>query len=110
MKKVLNKSYGQQPSLEDVTTFFDWLQGKKLDNFNLEFQPNLTPEQAFAIIYIMQEGLGVLPDNIEMCCQCKELYNSDLGGSTIDEDTITEDNRRFDEADFGNYCESCRLI
>jgi hypothetical protein len=110
MSELNKPPIGKEPSFEDVTKFFEWLQGKKLDNFNLEFQPQLTPEQAFTIIYVMQEGLGVLPDNIEMCCQCKELYDSNSEGSAIDEDTLTEDERHFDEADFGNYCESCRLI
>ena len=50
MSELNKPPIGKEPSFEDVTKFFEWLQGKKLDNFNLEFQPQLTPEQAFTII------------------------------------------------------------
>jgi hypothetical protein len=37
---------------------------------------NLGKKKAFQIIYYLQEYLPVIPDQIEQCCKCGELYDS----------------------------------
>lgn len=41
---------------------------------------DLSPEKAFTIIWYLQERFSILPDNIEMCCECKELFDTHKEG------------------------------
>lgn len=60
---------------------------KMVDFFSfLQDNMNLPPNQAFAIIYYLQEELEVLPDNFELCATCKSLYDTQHGGALVDED------------------------
>lgn len=54
--------------------------------------PKLTDEQAFLVIYVLQEVYGMIPDTYEQCCYCGELYDSDEEGSCYEEE---------------NYCDAC---
>ncbi|MHA1285806.1 MAG: hypothetical protein ACTSPB_00255 [Candidatus Thorarchaeota archaeon] len=70
-------------TFEEVEEFFAFLQGGKMKGFKFsEKSPEikLSPEQAFKIIYVLQEGLGVIPDNYEKCSMCHSLYDSDCEG------------------------------
>lgn len=98
---------GEPCTLEDVKTFYNWLQGEPLENFVLSYQPKLSPEEAFSIIYVLQEGLGIIPDTIEMCKECNQLYDSNSEGRTIDDDSESSDGNPYDEEMYGNYCDNC---
>lgn len=105
----------EKNELEYVKKLFRFLKGS--DDFNLNIRelekPKLSPEQAWTVIYVLQEirepGIHNLPDTIEMCSQCNELYDSDNEGQHIDEthlDDLSEHN--FNESDVGyNFCEMC---
>lgn len=101
-------------SLEQADAFYEWLQGKSCPP-GIEFQtkPQLTEEEAFSVIYYLQEKLGVLPDKFERCRECGCLYDSDSEGVNIDGDSIVvedgqEKDTNFPEEMYGNYCDSCR--
>ena len=54
------------------------------EGWSLTHQPKLTPEEAFSVIYFLQEYLRVIPDHFEQCCICKELYDAGCEGYSID--------------------------
>lgn len=117
----MGRSYGQidleHIDVEEVSKFFNWLQGKGTEcSITSEYQPQLSPEEAFSVIYYLQEEMEILPDNIEMCRECGELFDSDAEGTCISEESkriyldesgeeLTE---KFPKEMYGNYCDNCR--
>lgn len=53
----------------------------------------LNSQQAFSVIYYLQEHLPVFPDTIEKCDRCGELFDLFYSGTHCDV--------------CGNLCESC---
>jgi hypothetical protein len=67
-------------TLEQVDVFYKFLQGECPEKFYIKEMPQLTQNQAFAVIYYLQEGLYVLPDTYEKCRICGDLFDSDNDG------------------------------
>ncbi|MCM1236435.1 MAG: hypothetical protein NC489_40670 [Ruminococcus flavefaciens] len=103
-------------SIDKVDEFYDWLQGKSCPkNMYFEQKLNLSEEQAFSVIYFLQEYLGVLPDKYERCRKCGRLYDSEKDGVCISEETEIFDMEKieyvsadFPEEMYGLYCDNCR--
>lgn len=101
-------------TLERVQDFYSWLQGKRCpDGMEFTHLLRLTPEEAFCVIYYLQEELEILPDNYEMCRECKNIYDSYDEGTYINEDsTVFEDGEEiagdFPKEKYGSYCDGCR--
>lgn len=100
---------------EDVEMFHRFLQGIDCpENLIPKNQPNLTAEEAFTVIYYLQEVMEILPDNYEMCRECGCIFDMDYGGTAIGEGTtvINENGEEvpgdFPEEKWGTYCEDCR--
>jgi len=68
----------------EIEYFFDSLCGSHLNE--KENIAGLSPKIAFRIIYELQETLGVLPDDIELCDYCKKLMETNREGH-YDENT-----------------------
>lgn len=89
----------QQDNLEDksplelIKEFFEFLQGKCPDAINTDNLPMLSSEQAFSVIYYLQEHLPIFPDTIEKCDSCGELFDLFYSGRHCDT--------------CGNLCEDC---
>jgi hypothetical protein len=68
--------------VERIQEFHDFLQGEIPNGmyFSDDYKVNLTPEQSSAIIWYLQEHFPVFPDSIEMCDDCKRMYDSDSEG------------------------------
>lgn len=94
-------------NLEETKQLYDFLRGEGhveiksgkdivLKDYNIYTKkshlPKLTDEQAFLVIYVLQEVYGVIPDSYEQCTNCGGLY-----------DSYEEGNQYHDE----NYCDSC---
>lgn len=98
-------------NLEETVELYDFLRGEcdVCEDYkrpkNIEFTlkgnklytekshlPKLTDEQAFLVIYALQEVYGLIPDTYEKCSSCGNLYDSDEEGKVHDED---------------NYCDLC---
>lgn len=101
--------------LEKVQAFYRWLQGgEPPERMSFKKQPHLTADEAFSVIYYLQEELEILPDNIEKCRECGELFDSCNEGTSISEDTTIIDGDgneiagNFQEEEYGLYCEDCR--
>ena len=103
-----------ETTLEQVQEFHSWLQGKSCpDGIEFTHLLKLTPEEAFCVIYYLQEELEILPDSYEMCRECKDIYDSYNEGAYINEDsTVIKDGEEIDgnfpEEIYGSYCDSCR--
>lgn len=102
-------------SIEQVQEFYEWLQGKSCpEHLHFEDKLNLSEEQAFSVIYYLQEHLGILPDKYERCKKCGCIYDTDYEGESINEETtiVTEDgkelNGNFPKEMYGMYCQDCR--
>lgn len=61
--------------------------------------PKLTDEQAFLVLYILQEIYHMIPDTFEICNACKELYDSDIEGTIVDDYYYCDDCARLVEHD-----------
>ena len=78
--------------LGQAQSVMDMLTGDKLpEGMTIRYQPQLSREEAFSVIWFLQEHLRVLPDNIEMCSVCKELFDVETGGHIIDSTDDTYD-------------------
>lgn len=78
--------------IEELHAF---LQGTLPEGVIMKRPPKLTPKMAMAIIWFLQEKTEVLPDHYEMCCQCKDIFDSYSGGN-------------YDENTGKHHCENCR--
>jgi len=63
-------------TLEQVEELYRFLQGECPEDFFIKSMPNLTPDQAFAVIYYLREGMRLIPDKYEKCRECDDLYDS----------------------------------
>lgn len=98
--------------------FYEFLQGKSHPENILENHiPNLSPDQAWHVIYCMQEYFGIFSDRFECCKECGKIYDSYEEGCTVGEDTEPvewvdlcgeKQIREFETEEYGNYCEGCR--
>ena len=93
--KLKNKS-----EFEIVNILYSFLIGndeveKKELGYDVPKHKKLSKASAFNIIWFLQEVIPVLPDNIEQCCYCKNLYDSNSSGVYI-------------EKTGRNYCDGCR--
>lgn len=86
------------PSLEQISEFYEYLQGKSIPNgFSLSGQPKLTAKKAYQIIYVLQEGMRIIPDTYEQCWSCKNLFDTHCGGL-------------YWESKSRHYCEGCLYL
>jgi hypothetical protein len=67
-------AYLQNEELPEDAGFKDKTSGIKLD-----------PEQAMRVIWFLQEHLRILPDHIEQCGVCSDLYDSHSDGEYLEE-------------------------
>ncbi len=76
----------KQPlTIEDVNGLLEMLTGGALpEGMIMDSQPRLSRKEAFGIIWFLQEHLGILPDNFEMCEVCEQLFDSHSEGYIID--------------------------
>lgn len=102
-------------ALESVSQLYEWLQGgDDPERIHFKTKPKLTADEAFSVIYYLQEELGILPDYYEQCRECKCLYDSYNEGVRIDNNsTIIDDEGNevagnFPEDTYGLYCDNCR--
>ena len=54
----------------------NFLQTGEAEGYTFRKELHLTPEQAFSVVYYLQEELRIIPDNYEMCDECHNIYDS----------------------------------
>lgn len=82
-ERKIEEDMVQTASFEETLELYKWLQGEKMEGYEINNQPKLNKEQAFAVIYMLQEAYGFIPDTFEKCDVCGELFDSDIEGEII---------------------------
>ena len=92
---IRNNDNKDWSDLEWIAEFYEFMQGNIPDGIGLgDTVMNLTKDQAFTIIWYLQEHFSILPDNIEKCNDCGELYDADSSGE-------------YFEIESKHYCSGC---
>lgn len=94
LKNNQNRSWQDMQWIEEFDRF---LQGELPEGMSMArgHKPNLTKKKAMAIIWYLQEHLPVLPDTIERCYCCGELFDSSREGL-------------YWQTKYRHYCDSCQ--
>lgn len=72
---------------ESIEEMMSFLQGKDVPNMKISHYatPNLSRDQAWSVIYALQEYFGIIPDTFEICNTCHVICDSECEGFWIDE-------------------------
>ena len=70
--------------LDKVTEFYDFLKGELPEGIGMPNNPKIEEGQAFIIIWYLQEHFRIIPDCIDRCDVCGNLYDSDCSGNYTD--------------------------
>lgn len=82
----LIETYGEEGLVQQ---FYEFLQGKMHpDWISRENAPDLTKEQAWHMIYCMQEYFRIFDDRFKRCKICDCIYDSDGQGPVIKQATV----------------------
>lgn len=73
---IKNNDNRDWTDLKWVNEFYEFLQGNVPEGITTRPKIKLTKKQAFSIIWYLQEKFPVIPDHIEQCYTCGELYDS----------------------------------
>jgi hypothetical protein len=73
----------EEVKFKQVEKFYKYLQGEIPEGFVGVKSPKLSSRMAFHVIYVLQEELRVIPDTIERCTRCGDLYDTWKGGDYI---------------------------
>lgn len=77
IKLLKNNENRDWSDIEWVNEFYRFLRGELPEGIGMKYhKPVLTKKQAFNIIWFLQEKFPILPDQIEQCSVCDELYDS----------------------------------
>lgn len=82
--------------LELVNEFYQFLQGNLPEGIELGKggKIKLNEKKSFNIIWYLQEHFSILPDNIEQCSICFDLYDCERTG-------------HYSETESKHYCGAC---
>ena len=89
-----------------LNVLYDYLCGVKLPEGIYCKMPKLSPKKAFTVIWFLQEVMHCLPDNIEQCQDCKELFDADSEGYHLN-DQYEVKGKTLAKKYWGNWCENC---
>lgn len=95
--------------LEKTEIIYDFLMTAELpEGFISEVAdfPKMTADQAFLVIYILQESCGFIPESIEKCDACDELFDSDSSGFYLDEQ-YELNGKTLPKKYYGHWCDNC---
>jgi len=83
MQLLKNNDNRTFSDLEWIQELYLFLQGNVPDGITLGRggRPRLTQKQAFSVIWYLQEHFPLLPDEIERCDACGQLYDSYAEGN-----------------------------
>lgn len=93
---------------EKMTELYEYLMGVRLPDGVICGQPKLSAKKALDVIWFLQEVVCCLPDHIEQCKGCKQLFNSEREGIIIDKGyRHISNNRRVSQKYWGYWCDAC---
>ncbi len=89
-----------------IDELFAMLKGEGLPEGVTCKMPKLKPDVAFSVISFLQEVMGCLPSNIEMCQECKDLFDTDSEGCYLD-DQYELGGKTLPRKYWGHWCDAC---
>lgn len=92
---TVKNASGKAVTIEEVEELFSFLQGNEVEGIHCEFMPTLTKQEAFSVVYFLQEHMNLLPDSVEQCLECLTLVDNDSEG--------------YYKEGVGHYCDNCSL-
>ena len=91
---------------DKIEVLYQYLLGIKRPEGVICKMPKLSPNRAFTVIWFLQEIMHCLPDNIEQCQECKELFDADSEGHYLD-DEYRLDGKTLPKKYWGHWCDGC---
>ena len=105
---------------EQVQEFMDILTGKSMpdeiiteNSFSLSQKGvgftsslSLSQEDAFFIVWVLQEHYGIIPDNFEKCDRCDVIFDTHNSGYYLD-DQYELDGETLPKEYHGHWCDWC---
>ncbi len=81
IKLLKNNQKRTDTDVEWVEEFYQFLQGvvPKGIHYRRGCVPKLSKKKAFAIIYYLQEHFPLIPDHMEVCWWCGDIFDSGEG-------------------------------
>ena len=79
IKLLKDNDHRTDTDLEKIQEFYRFLTGEEIPkcmSFQRGHAPKMSEKKAFSIIWYLQEHLSILPDTIERCSVCGELFDS----------------------------------
>ena len=92
--------------VDTVTVLYDYLAGKDMPAGVICWQPKMSREHAFDVIWFLQEQIHCLPDHIEKCDGCDDLYDTDCEGVHLD-DQYELNGKTLPKKYWGMWCDNC---
>lgn len=83
---------GNLVTLERVNELYGFLRGGDVEGIrNLgRSRPRLSSRAAFAVIYVLQEHMELIPDIFERCTRCGDLFDTECEGDTTDDRSLCD--------------------
>lgn len=93
---------------DKIDILYKYLMGIELPDGVHCKMPKLSANKAFSVIWFLQEEMHCLPDTIEQCKVCKELFDTDSSGVCLDDQhRYRVSGRTVGQRYWGFYCENC---
>ena len=89
-----------------IEELFEWMKGEERPEGTPDPKHKLSSESAFCIIHFLQEHMGCLPSNIEICQECEQLFDADSEGYYLT-DEYGLDGGPLPDKYHGHYCDYC---
>lgn len=94
--------------LGKVNELYEYLTDQGLPEGVTCEMPKLSGTAAFSVLWFLQEITCCLPDHIEQCQECEQLYDSDCEGYYLDDQYCHRVNgRTIAKKYWGHYCDYC---
>jgi len=89
----------ERTDLERAVELFEFLQGTVPANYVIDpdHVPRLTADQAWTMIWYLGNQFWQVPNHVERCDVCGELYNSEAEGDCLD----------YGDSPY-QFCDGCR--
>ena len=93
---------------DKVDELYKFLKGEELPEGIVCDMPKLSAGLAFTVIWFLQEHLHILPDNIEQCDNCKELFDTNGEGQYLDgQFKNANTGKTLAKKYWGHWCDCC---
>ncbi len=92
--------------LDRVIEIYEYLAGGDMPGGVTCWQPKMSRKHAFDVIWFLQEVTHCLPDHIEKCKGCDNLFDTDCEGCFLD-DQYELRGKTLPKKYWGHWCVNC---